>query len=188
MITIDKVREILSRPQEPTGKELVKLLDYYEKEAEVIICRNCRGDIFEAIKNLKEMTNTTQYLLKKDRAIYKMRKGSKNTISNKVITDELAEAFLTINPERIKLFSKYNETFYEELTGSHIYKEEDKVTTNSEGLESDSDCSCEDKEAPCRDCLGGLKMGELRELYPEVKATSKASFIDQVIEDYESNK
>lgn len=162
-----EVREILNSGVEPKGNNLKRLIDYYEREVGIIVCRNCAGDINNVIRTLKEMTESTKYSLKKDKAIYKMRRGSVNTISNKNINDELAEAFLTINSDRIRLFSKYDEEFYNNLVAKPTQEVEEVVE---------------------EDDLENLKLKDLREMYPEIKATSKAQFIEKLMEDYESNK
>lgn len=181
-----EIIRILNKERNPVGKDLKTLLDYYEKKAERIICRNCSGDINRAITELKIMTKSTNYILSKDRAIYKMRKSSKNTISNKNITDSLAEAFLTINPDRIILFSKYDEDFYNKLVGNYIHKEE----THLEEEETDEGgLKVVKKDEPVKDSLEGKSLKELRQLYPNIKAVSTKIFIEKVKEqEDESNK
>lgn len=65
----------------------------------------------------------TQFELDKTSVIYKVEKGKGETISNDKMTDELAIQFLTINPDRIRLFSKYPEN-WKELIGLELAIEE----------------------------------------------------------------
>ncbi|KQC33407.1 hypothetical protein AAU57_08830 [Nonlabens sp. YIK11] len=99
----------------------------------------------------------SKFQLNKPQVIYKIEKGGSRTISNQNMTDELAVEFLNINPDRIRLFSKYPENYSEMLD----QKEGENDDNNSSGLEQ-------------------FKLSELRELYPQIKATSKVDFIAKV--------
>jgi len=99
----------------------------------------------------------SQFQLDKPQVIYKIEKGGSRTISNQSMTDELAVEFLNINPDRIRLFSKYPENYSDML----LQKDGENDDNNSNGLDQ-------------------FKLSELRELYPQIKATSKVDFIAKV--------
>ncbi|MFI8379613.1 hypothetical protein [Leeuwenhoekiella sp. NPDC079379] len=121
----------------------------------------------------------TQFRLTKPFVIYKVEKGSSQTISNAIMTDDLAVKFLKVNPDRIHLFSEYPENWFK-LVGI----EEPKIDV-TENLQTDKPKSSDTKKG-CTDCkkksqLLNTKMGDLREAYPEIKATSKQDFVRQIL-------
>lgn len=122
----------------------------------------------------------TNFELKKANGIYKVLHGTARTISNNVMTDELALEFLSIRKERIDLFSKYPENWEELLEGDQQEPVMDDVVTQAD---VDPLKAEENEDDILRTQLGEYKMSELREMYPEIKATSKADFIDKVIQD-----
>lgn len=91
------------------------------------------------------------FQLKKAQVIYKLQKGSPKTISNQKITDELAIEFLKINPERLRLFSKYPENI-SELIGET--KEEEVVHTESKEVTPEPKKTAQKKvtKKPCKSC------------------------------------
>ena len=115
----------------------------------------------------------TNFEFKKLNGIYKMKQGGSVTISNKSMTDEIALEFLSINKERISLFSKYPENWEELLDNPTV---EPKVDVEPIHLEETPII-----QSDLRDELSKYKMQELREMYPDIKATSKEDFITLVL-------
>lgn len=160
IIEKDEVNRILKKS--PSSRELTKLLDYYEAIYETPICRSCTGDINQALTTLKRDMKTTKYEFKKLNGIYRL--GKNRTISNRNLTDELAEEFLRENPNRIKRFYRYDEDFYNSL----VSKEEEDTPQVPEKVNN-------------YDYLMSKKLPELRELFPTVKAISKKDFVNKVL-------
>jgi len=131
-------------------------------------CRVCPADITTMLGDLtRKYINMTQFRLKKERAVYRIKKGSSVNIKNDTMTDDLAIQFLQENPQRIELFSEYPKDWKKLVNG---------------------------EEEPCDDCLKAelskLKLKELKEKYPTIQVEfgqKKSEFIDKVIEQ-ESNK
>lgn len=117
----------------------------------------------------------TQFELTKPNGIYKIQQGSSKTISNNNMSDELALEFLSKRKERIDLFTKYPEDWEKQLEAFLGGVEEAKVVEAQSEEKSD--------EEVLREQLSAYKMTELREMYPDIKATSKADFIDKIIND-----
>ena len=154
------MKDILTK-EKLTKADIKTLAIDYKQRTGNSICLSCDGEIKAMIKEQKKRYMKTQYELKKPRVIYKLEKGGKETISNDKMTDELAERFLEINPDRIKLFSKFPDN----------YKPKDE------------DC-CDGDDEPCKDCLEKKKLSELKEEYPNIPVEfgqSKADFIEKIL-------
>lgn len=98
----------------------------------------------------------------KNNGYYRLSKESSKTINNNIITNELAIDFLQIDPDRIKVFEAYPENWKEMVEG----KDEEFEDTTEQEVE--------------REILKEMKMPELREKYPNIKATSKQDFITEI--------
>jgi len=105
----------------------------------------------------------TDYQLKKPFGIYKINKkdSKEGTISNASMTNEKAERFLSLRPERIDLFSKYPEDWNEEKTGDQTVVEDTDPTFAE---------------------LMKVPFPELKEQYPSIEETNKPKFVKQVLE------
>ena len=159
------IHEIINLPDHKLKNHIDLLaIDYKEKTGRTV-CKSCPSDLQQMVLTLKKIYNMTQFELKKPFVIYKLQKHNPQTISNDKMTDELAIAFLKINPDRIELFGKYPDN-WKELIG-----DESNVST---------------EKKPCNDCkkkskLLNTNMNDLREQYPTIKATSKKDFVDQIL-------
>lgn len=99
-------------------------------------------------------------------AIYRVRKGSPERISQSNLTDDKAIEYLSINPERISLFKTYPDN-WQELAD---------VPAEDAPEEECNDC--------LRDKLNKLKMSEIKKQYPEIPITfamKKADLIDEIV-------
>lgn len=103
-------------------------------------------------------------------AYYRLSKDSSETINNNIITDDLAEEFLRLDPTRIRLFDKYPADW-------EIRIDVDAAIEAAENEVEDFD--------PIgrldRLQLEGYKLPELREMYPNIKSISKSGFIDEIL-------
>lgn len=124
--------EILNLPIDQLKVYLPEFAEEYRQKTGRKICLTCWGDINFLIATLKREAMNVRFELKAPFAIYKIEKGSADTISNNNMTDELAIRYLKVNPERIELFSKFPEN-WDELVGGTC---------------------CDDHTAePCEDCM-----------------------------------
>lgn len=167
------MKDILSLPRKEMLAHINELAEDYLKLTGRRVCKSCAADVNFMLTTLKTHYKMTNFQLKKTNAIYKLQIGSARTISNNVMTDELAIEFLSIRKERIDVFSKYPEN-WEELVDGKV-KEPVVALTETVTDESEDDI--------LREQLGEYKMSELRDMYPDIKATSKADFIEKVIND-----
>ncbi|OAB78777.1 hypothetical protein [Cochleicola gelatinilyticus] len=167
------ISEILQLPNKQLKKHIDTLVIDYKNKTGYNVCKSCASDVQNMLSALKNIYKMTQFQLKKPQVIYKLEKGSSITISNSKMSDELAIAFLKINPNRLELFSKYPENV-KELIGA----EETGDNTENEEVKTD--------KKPCSDCkkkskLLNTNMNDLRAKYPEIMATSKKDFVDQIL-------
>lgn len=199
---MSNILEILNSDNKTIKKNIDLLAADYKEKTNRVVCTSCPSDIDYMISSLKIIYKMKNFEFKRERAHYKLRKGDRTTISNDNLTDEKAIEFLKANPKNIVLFSKYPPN-WEDLLGEEkkpakkakaVKKAEDIEVIESVDIaeggvpESTDDC-CEDDEAePCEECkekkrqeLEKLSLPEMREAYPEIKATSRKSFIDKVI-------
>lgn len=89
----------------------------------------------------------TDFELKGLNPYYRLEKGKAGTISNGQMTNELAIEFLSIDPTRIRLFSKYPENWREQISTGKLEKENAEKVTKEE--------------------LEAKKYNELAKAYPE---------------------
>jgi len=125
----------------------------------------------------------------KKAAIYKLDGKANGNISNTNMTDAKAILFLTSNPARIKMFSKYPDNWKELIAGDIEVVEPVQV----EGTSKTSAEVNEEGKKPCSPCerkrLEKMKMAELRETYPEAETTfgqKKTELVDEIIKTYYS--
>ena len=156
--------------------------DYYKKKG-VILNKGCRACILEMVLTLKSYYKMTQFKFKKNAATYKNKKGDKTTISNSTMTDENAIEFLKTNPERINLFSEYPLNWMNLLKGEAETDEqkERRLAIEAELRASTEPAPTEPDKEKLRETLMRKTMKELREEYPEIKATSINDFVDKVL-------
>ena len=162
-------QEILNLPMDRLKVYLPELAEEYREKTGRKICLTCWGDINFLISTLKREAMSAKFELKSAFAIYKLEKGSAETISNGNITDELAIRYLKINPERISLFSRYPDDWDKKVSGE--------------------DCCDEHTDEPCADCM---RESLEKETLPSLKAQyqgdvqfnfgqKKADYIDAII-------
>ncbi len=107
----------------------------------------------------------TNFKLNKPLVIYKIERGKVGTISNSKMTDALAIQFLTINPDRISLFSDFPENWKELIGLENVNTHEEEPT----------------KPDFIRNELKDLSIQELRDLFPTISARAKGDFINKVL-------
>jgi len=108
-------------------------------------------------------------------ALYKTDEGS--YISQKTLTDEIAEKFLAEDPERIALFSSYPDSVAPQRDDIAPEVIEDTEPENSEN------------KPPCTPCkkkkeLMAINMNELRVMYPDFSTpvgTTKVDFVNMIV-------
>lgn len=169
------MKDILALPKNQLKKHIKTLADNYYELYQQRVCLSCGADVNNMINKLRKHYNMTNFELKKINGVYKLEKGGKITISNNTMSDALALEFLSIRKERIELFSKYPENWEELVDG----KQEEVIVEEVDLDIPESD----DEIEQLRSQLEQYKMQELREMYPEIKATSKEDFITQVLND-----
>jgi len=167
------MEEILKLPQSQLKLHIKELAEDYYVNYGRRVCTSCPSDINNMLITLRKHYKMTNFEFKKLNGIYKMKQGGSVTISNKSMTDEIALEFLSINKERISLFSKYPENWEELLDNPTV---EPKVDVEPIHLEETPII-----QSDLRDELSKYKMQELREMYPDIKATSKEDFITLVL-------
>lgn len=203
--------EIINGSKEVIQDNINLLAKDYKEKTGRVVCKSCPSDIKYMISSLKLLYKMVNYQFKRERAQYKIAKGDKFTISNDNLTDDLAVKFLNENPERIALFSKFPKDWAKKVKGAKVDDSgEDEATKAAEAeaikaaeaeaeaaakeameldvILDDDDCDECPEDEPCEECkekkrqeLSEMKLTELREAYPEIKATSKVDFIDKVV-------
>ena len=188
---------------EGSNKTILENLDslakvYFERKGKKLN-RGCSSCIAAMILSLKNVYKMTEFKFARHAASYKNRKGDKTTISNSTMTDEKALNFLKTDPSRIKLFSEFPSN-WEELVEGKIETEEEKEkrfameaelkqtgeegteenTSGESGEETEENTSGGESEIS-REDLMKLSLKDLREMYPEVKATSIKDFVEKVL-------
>lgn len=108
-----EIQEILKSSNKIIKEYIQVLADDYKSLAKIDVCRSCPSDIQNMLNYLKNHYKVVNFELAKPSVIYKLQKGSSRTISNSILTDELAIDFLKIRKERIELFSKYPSNWLE---------------------------------------------------------------------------
>lgn len=158
------------------------LLNHYKELFSADLCLSCPGTFSRMIIKLKKYYNMSNFELKGDSMTYRISKKSPKIINNNIITDELAIEFISVYPEkRILKFSKYPKNWkelVEEYLGQEIVEPEPE---KPETEQSNIDIEDEQQINAIRESLRERKMHELRTLYPDIKATSKEDFIDEII-------
>ena len=119
------ILEILGSSNKIIKENINVLAEDYKRITNRNVCKSCATDIQSMINFLKNEYKVVNFQLKKPFVIYKLQKGSTQTISNQIMSDELAIEFLKIKKERIDLFSKYPENWLE-LIGEVNQKKEIK--------------------------------------------------------------
>ena len=119
------ILEILGSSNKIIKENINVLAEDYKRITNRNVCKSCATDIQSMINFLKNEYKVVNFQLKKPFVIYKLQKGSTQTISNQIMSDELAIEFLKIKKERIDLFSKYPENWLE-LIGEVNQKKETK--------------------------------------------------------------
>lgn len=190
------IQEILKLPRTSLKPYGIELADAYWQIFQLKVCLSCTGDVAEMLYKLKKHFEMTQFELKKPNVIYRISKGTPYTISNDVMSDELAIEFLRGNAERIALFSKYPDNWVE-LVKVEAPRESDTddktpMDINIDPINTDEDCGCDGTteqghEPDCRDCLfkklTPISVFTIEEMYPEVPYThglKKADYIGQI--------
>jgi hypothetical protein len=171
------IAEILELPQTQALKHINVLDAEYYRLTGRKVCRTCGGDVMFMLSYLKNLKVMSKFELKNPNAIYRMKKGSPERVSQSLLTDTLAIEYIARNKERIVLFKTFPENWEEIIdAGKAIIMEAD-------------DCCDEETAVPCDDCmrkdLNKIKMQDLKTQYPEVPApfgTKKADFIEAIIQ------
>jgi hypothetical protein len=203
--------KILKGTDEVIKKNLdVLAKDYLEKTGRKV-CRTCPSDIAYMILSLKNIYKMTVFSFKKERAQYKNKKGDKVTISNSTMTDAKAIEFLKENPKRIELFKVFPKNWKKLIKGEAETEDQKETRLAIEAelaiaekakkekgakkeekvlkVVKNEDETEEEKETRlAAEALKGrknellkMKLSELREKYPEIKATSIKDFVGQVL-------
>lgn len=133
------IQDILKLDNSQIGVHINELANDYYKLTNNTICKSCKADIHKMLNHLKKHYSVVNFQLRKPNVIYKLQTGSPITISNSVMTDELAIEFLKINPERIKLFSMYPSNWDAEILENEPKKEASKTTKKT-------------TKKPCKNC------------------------------------
>ena len=157
------IKDILELPFHLMTKQenLRKLVGAYKEELGREVCVSCPSSLNEMIINLKKHYNMSDFRIKNN-GYYRLSKESSKTINNNIITNELAIEFLQIDTDRIKVFEAYPENWKEMVEG----KDAEFEDTTEQEVE--------------REILREMKMPELREKYPNIRATSKQDFITEI--------
>lgn len=173
------MQEIVSKPFFRLTKEDLSLLssNYTELTGDKV-CMSCRGELIKMHVFLKKHYMTTEFKLAKPFVIYKIQRGLPNTISNDKMTNELALEFLRIRPERISLFSEFPQNWKELL---NIDEKDTVEPSNEVNTTENNEVSSNESTEYTKEELESLKMGDLRYLFPAIKATSKKDFISQIL-------
>lgn len=102
-------------------------------------------------------------------------KLTRTYISNHNLTDDAALRLLKENPNRISRFSKFPEDWEEQV---EAYEMPNRKTASKETgkTEESSKVDYSDRTLPTED----MKLDEMREEWPEIKARSKKEFIKEV--------
>lgn len=154
-------QEILIQPYKvmTAPSNLKVLVDIYKNECGKTVCVSCPGSLAEMINYLRNYLNMSDFELKGN-GYYRLSKQSSKTINNNIISNELAIEFLRLNPDRIRLFSKYPKNWR-----TIVFP------------------------MPTKEMLDSMKMGELRGTYGgQVTADfgiSKEDYIDKILAEYE---
>ena len=173
------IKDILLLPRREALTTHIEQLDAaYFNLTNKRVCRVCPPDLSFMLRYLTNKYITmTQFELNRPRVIYKVQKGGSSTISNDKMTDELAIEFLSINPERIELFSNFPDNWKELIEGEDEWQEL-----------QEEDCCEDDDEEPCVECmrpaLEAMKMKELKAEYPMIAVEfgqKKVDFINKIL-------
>ena len=197
------IKDILGGGKKVVRQNIRLIAEDYKRITKRVVCMSCPSDVSFMILELKNHYKMTSFKFKKDAACYKYEKGGKVTISNDNLTDENAIKFIKKNPNRINLFSKYPENWVElcGLTNEDIKNIDvkgvvDLSTTDggngsgtTDGGNGSDDCCDDNNGEPCEECiqrkreeLSRMKLADLREAYPDIKATSIKVFVDKIID------
>lgn len=187
---IDKQKsiiEILNGSKKEIQSNLDRLAKDYQIKTGRKVCKTCPSDIQYMILTLKNIYKMTQFKFKKANAHYKNKIGDKVTINNGNMTDEKALEFLKTNPERIRLFSHYPSNWKDLISGK---EETEEQKANRLAAEAEAEAAKENNknndndngsEKPNKEDLLKMSLKELREKYPDIKATSINAFVEKVL-------
>lgn len=172
---MNEIKEILALPRRvmTNEKNLPKLVKHYKDEFGRDVCTSCLGSMHSMLMTLKNRYKMSSFELKGN-AYYRFDKSTSRTINNRIMTDELALAFLKQKPERIRLFAKYPEDWEDQIA---LLDDEDET---QEEVYVDTA-----EEQQKRAELYDYKLSELRENYEDIKfkvGMSKEDFITKILE------
>lgn len=190
--------EILNSNKKTIKANMNLLSKVYTENTGRKVCRTCPSDIQYMLLSLRNIYKMTQFKFIKPFVQYKNKKGDKKTISNPTMTDEAAVAFLRTDQSRIRLFSEYPKNWkklIKEGFDAETAEEKEKrlaieaelaiaekakkeAEEGSEGSKEAADSA----ETELKEELMNMKLSELREKYPEIKATSIVDFVEKVLE------
>lgn len=185
--------EVLNGTKKDIKANIDLLAKDYLKKTGRKVCRTCPSDIQYMILSLKNYYKMTQFKFKKPFGMYKNKKGDKTIISNATMTDGKAIEFLKTNPKRIELFSEYPSNWKKLIEGKAETEDEKAERLAAEAelqAKKDSESDKEKPEGekpegenlkPSRENLMKMSLKDLREKYPEIKATSIKDFVDKVL-------
>lgn len=173
-----QIAQILKEGKQAILKNIKLLHAYHLEKAKINTCLSCPSSVGYMIRNLKYLLNMSQFKLKKD-CHYRFVWGGYYTIYNDALTDEQAIAFLKEKPSRIELFAKYPSN-WEKLIGGDEETEEQRQARLA--AEAEAEAAKQANGSGLRAELEKMKLKELREKYPDIKATAVKDFINKVIE------
>ena len=139
-------------------------------------CQSCPNKIRGYIRTLKSLNPDRMESLFKLRGLGMiLDKLTRTYISNHNLTDDAALRLLKENPNRISRFSKFPEDWEEQV---EAYEMPNRKTASKETgkTEESSKVDYSDRTLPTED----MKLDEMREEWPEIKARSKKEFIKEV--------
>lgn len=166
------MHDFLSKPSDKLSKSDIKQLqELHQKEFGETFCGSCQGEILEAFKKIKSLYMITDFELKGLNPYYRLEKGKPGTISNSQMSNKLALQFLSIDPTRIKLFSKYPEDWREQIGEKTSFSQ----STGKHERENSKEVTREELEAK--------KYNELAKAYPDhfKIGMKKMELIDKIL-------
>jgi hypothetical protein len=132
-------------------------------------CLTCRSKVIGAwqrLKNYYEMSDLTcNYRLNGNLTIF----PGGTVVTNSNLTDEIAERYLATGKMRIANFSKYPADWEQRVENRVNGKVNTETTTEKADKETETN-------------LEGMKLSELREMFPQIKARSKKEFLKELAE------
>ncbi|WP_431137477.1 hypothetical protein [Psychroserpens mesophilus] len=152
------IQEILQSSPKVIKQHIKTLANDYTKRTNHSPCLSCSGDVRMMLQYLNRIYMKSQFQLKLPMVIYKVKLGSGLTISNDIMTDELAIEFLKVKPSRIELFSVYPDN-WKQLIGLETEEKDESEEEIKEEAKIESDDSelvkeivKESSKKPCAGC------------------------------------